>query len=108
MPSALELRDLVAPGGGPRDPQRGESRLSPAVDEQDRVRAGYVFTQPARQGLLAFRGGAEEDATRKLLPQGLLDRGMGVPQDHRPEADVAVDVTDAVDVGHVRALPLAM
>jgi hypothetical protein len=82
--AAGELHDLVPPGVGPRQSQRGHRRFGAAVDEADHLDGGHEADH--QFGKLALQGGrsAVARAAVSRLLQRLDDRRVRVAQRQRP------------------------
>jgi len=106
--AALHDDDLVPARVSPREPDRRDRRLGPAVDEPDRLDARDVVGDELGVSHLDPRGGAVHRASLQVALDGLPD-GLGevVAVQERPVPHHVVDQPVAVgvdDVGTLAAL----
>jgi len=100
---ALRLRDLRAAGRGARGAHRHHHRLGAGVREAHALHGGDALDEQLRELRRPRVRRRPAGAARDLARDGLDDRGVGVPQDHRRHVRRAVEVTVAVNVLEVGA-----
>ena len=101
---AFEPDDLLPPGDGARQPDRGVDHLAARRSEADHARPAEDRDEPLGGLDLERVLGAEHHPVAHRLVDGLDDRGMGVPEERGTLPEQVVDVVVAIDVPQPRTL----
>ena len=103
----FELEHLVAAGIGAGNANRVERRLGAGADEANLLGARHgIHHHLLGQSNRRFIEEEVGRALRHLRLHCRHNRRMGVPDDHRPRSQDAVDVLPAGHVPHVAAAPV--